>query len=165
MCRVSPSSHIEHIELESMEPSVPSQCGDKGVDSVQTDPTGQEARSPHQSPSQPACVTLEAGHPALPSHACNELESATQLNDPPVLTRDVYGPPHRNIYDSDSEHTIELGDYCALCEKEPETEGQFKRCTGCKFVRYCSRTCQAAHWTIHKPVCQIIQAGPRSIQY
>ena len=31
-----------------------------------------------------------------------------------------------------------------------------QHCDSCKFARYCSKTCQKAHWKIHKKTCKQI---------
>lgn len=36
--------------------------------------------------------------------------------------------------------------------------GQFKLCGACKSVRYCSVSCQKAHWTVHKRTCGAFSA-------
>ena len=33
-----------------------------------------------------------------------------------------------------------------------------KCCTGCKFLRYCSKECQAGQWITNKPLCKAIQS-------
>ena len=38
---------------------------------------------------------------------------------------------------------------CARCEKQDCSN----RCSACKQVYYCSRSCQAAHWATHKLQC------------
>jgi len=40
---------------------------------------------------------------------------------------------------------------CAFCRSNTE---RLKRCSGCKRVFYCSRTCQRNHWKEHKAECQ-----------
>jgi len=40
---------------------------------------------------------------------------------------------------------------CASCHSKTEN---LKRCSGCKTVFYCSKTCQKNHWKEHKPDCQ-----------
>ena len=34
-----------------------------------------------------------------------------------------------------------------------------KKCAGCCCVRYCSRGCQVNHWSVHKPVCWLLQSA------
>jgi hypothetical protein len=42
-----------------------------------------------------------------------------------------------------------------ICEQCNATTVQnMMRCSRCKTTRYCSRTCQLAHWSIHEPVCK-----------
>lgn len=40
---------------------------------------------------------------------------------------------------------------CEGCGKT----GKFKKCTGCYHVFYCSRNCQALHWSKHKTFCKV----------
>ena len=35
--------------------------------------------------------------------------------------------------------------------------GETKKCSGCRSLYYCSRSCQVADWKRHKPMCQAIQ--------
>jgi len=44
------------------------------------------------------------------------------------------------------------GDMCAACGKRSTT---LKHCSRCKNVSYCSKSCQQAHWFIHKNTCQL----------
>ena len=32
--------------------------------------------------------------------------------------------------------------------------GKLRRCGGCNDAYYCSTTCQAQHWPVHRPHCQ-----------
>ena len=52
---------------------------------------------------------------------------------------------------------IDSPSVCGNCSKE---RGQFPRCTGCKYVRYCSKNCQVEDWPWHKQLCQAIQTLP-----
>ena len=46
---------------------------------------------------------------------------------------------------------------CGNCMKEGE---ELRRCLGCKFIRYCSKECQASDWPSHKHLCHSIQTLP-----
>jgi hypothetical protein len=54
-------------------------------------------------------------------------------------------------------HTIGISpntDVCAFCGESPARAAlKRSRCGACKKVMYCSRSCQKAHWPIHKAVC------------
>jgi len=50
---------------------------------------------------------------------------------------------------------------CEGCEKT----GEFKKCSGCYHVFYCSRSCQALHWSKHKTNCKEIQSEYKIIHY
>jgi len=43
---------------------------------------------------------------------------------------------------------------CAACGDSYDGGGSLKACTGCNLVKYCNRTCQAAHWPAHKKACE-----------
>ena len=38
-------------------------------------------------------------------------------------------------------------DYCGNCMNK---KVELRRCTGCKFMKYCSKDCQEKHWASHK---------------
>ena len=46
---------------------------------------------------------------------------------------------------------------CDNCKKEGE---QLRHCTGCKFVRCCSKNCQVTDWPSLKQYCQSIKTLP-----
>lgn len=46
---------------------------------------------------------------------------------------------------------------CAKCMTEGDN---LPRCTGCRYMRYCSKACQVADWPSHKQLCKAIQALP-----
>ena len=58
---------------------------------------------------------------------------------------------------SDSESDVDSPNVCGNCMKQGE---EFPRCTGCKFVRYCSKKCQVTDWPSHKQLCKSIQTLP-----
>ena len=45
---------------------------------------------------------------------------------------------------------------CNGCMKK-EADVNFKRCSCCKLVFYCSQTCQKRHWSGHQQLCKAIQ--------
>ncbi|CAD5226138.1 unnamed protein product [Bursaphelenchus xylophilus] len=47
--------------------------------------------------------------------------------------------------------------YCSECLKEPELQGKLFQCSGCNFVKYCSKECQKMGWTLHKSECKRLQ--------
>ena len=57
----------------------------------------------------------------------------------------------------DSEQDIESLESCANCL----AEGNFQKCSACKYVRYCSKKCQAEDWPSHKQLCKAIRTLPR----
>jgi len=44
-------------------------------------------------------------------------------------------------------------------------KGDYKKCSGCYHVFYCSRNCQALHWKKHKTICKEIQSEYKIIHY
>jgi len=43
---------------------------------------------------------------------------------------------------------------CAACGDSDDGGGSLKACTACNLVKYCNRTCQAAHRPAHKKACK-----------
>jgi len=49
---------------------------------------------------------------------------------------------------------------CAHCGKMGNPrEKQFKRCSGCKSIVYCSTQCQRLNWRLHRAWCQAVSSG------
>jgi hypothetical protein len=54
---------------------------------------------------------------------------------------------------------------CAHCGKRAPT---MKRCSGCRWARYCNRECQKANWQTHRDECcpdRSLPVGIRTIPY
>mmetsp|Transcript_16711 Transcript_16711/g.47984 ORF Transcript_16711/g.47984 Transcript_16711/m.47984 type:complete len:445 (-) Transcript_16711:31-1365(-) len=45
--------------------------------------------------------------------------------------------------------------FCSACGK---SDGDLKGCNSCRCIRYCSSSCQRAHWKTHKVECKRIEA-------
>ena len=41
---------------------------------------------------------------------------------------------------------------CFLCQREGPSP-PLRKCSQCEAAYYCSKTCQKAHWKVHKPAC------------
>jgi hypothetical protein len=47
---------------------------------------------------------------------------------------------------------------CAVCARVPSADLPLRKCSGCHVARYCSKECQAAHWTSgHKADCKALE--------
>ena len=57
--------------------------------------------------------------------------------------------------EDDFRSTVTLGDTCAYCGKTSDT---VKKCSRCKKVSYCSKSCQQADWSKHKTGCRSEQS-------
>jgi hypothetical protein len=52
---------------------------------------------------------------------------------------------------------------CCCLDGVSEEEMKTQVCTGCRGARYCSKTCQRAHWGAgHKEVCKAVQAAAQA---
>jgi|SaaInl74LU_5_DNA_1037368.scaffolds.fasta_scaffold96411_2 hypothetical protein len=69
----------------------------------------------------------------------------------PEFNKDFYAARSEEILD-----TLTEGKGCAHCRKKDVTT---KRCTGCKFEKYCSVDCQKADWKKHKPTCKALRSA------
>jgi ankyrin repeat protein len=85
--------------------------------------TDAQAATPHT-------LSLQGGH----VHVAQFLEAA-------VRSRSTGGEP------VDTEGT------CAACGSSSPADAQFKKCSRCRAVRYCSKDCQRTHWPVHKATC------------
>jgi hypothetical protein len=54
---------------------------------------------------------------------------------------------------------------CTTCGREAP---KMKKCSGCRWARYCDTGCQKSHWRIHKPHCDpdwCLPTGTTGIRY
>ena len=58
-----------------------------------------------------------------------------------------------------SDHTIDM---CAACGKTTDT---LKKCSRCKNISYCSKSCQQSDWSKHKTNCQIPMKEEKAEDY
>ncbi|KAJ7133447.1 hypothetical protein C8R44DRAFT_23780 [Mycena epipterygia] len=54
------------------------------------------------------------------------------------------------------DENVDLSVRCTNCGK-PDIGGDFKACSGCFFVSYCSEGCQKEGWTAHEGDCRMVQ--------
>ncbi|MDR3647277.1 MAG: zinc finger MYND domain-containing protein, partial [Candidatus Babeliales bacterium] len=59
---------------------------------------------------------------------------------------------HDRAYQSTAENNKIQCNFCKLLAKDR----QFKRCSGCKQVHYCSPKCQQYDWEFHKNICNYV---------
>lgn len=58
-----------------------------------------------------------------------------------------------------------LTQLCSACGIQPtKTSGNFKQCSACKTVHYCSPACQRSHWPEHKPHCNHNRAATANLK-
>jgi len=43
---------------------------------------------------------------------------------------------------------------CANCRKTEKKSKEFRKCSRCKMVHYCSKSCQKEDWPNHKKICE-----------
>ena len=61
------------------------------------------------------------------------------------------GPDHESFLDPPRWAAPLREPECAFCHSKMDN---LKRCSSCRRVFYCSKTCQKHHWKKHKPECQ-----------
>ncbi|EKM52946.1 uncharacterized protein PHACADRAFT_210709 [Phanerochaete carnosa HHB-10118-sp] len=54
--------------------------------------------------------------------------------------------------------TMPRGEVCQQCQRRKGAGVKLSRCTGCKYMLYCSKECQRAAWPFHKRMCGIARA-------
>ena len=61
-------------------------------------------------------------------------------------------PPDIVTQENASKRSAYLHD-CARCRAERTGSGEFKKCSRCRMVRYCSAACQREDWPFHRARC------------
>ena len=56
--------------------------------------------------------------------------------------------PSADVDRRDAAHDLKT---CAYCFSQ---QPKMKKCTGCRWARYCNRRCQTAHWRAHRLMCR-----------
>lgn len=59
----------------------------------------------------------------------------------------------KGLADKYIKNHVRTGEFCMSCRLMEETNSSFKICSGCNYVRYCSKQCQKDHWKQHKHDC------------
>ncbi|KAH9938435.1 uncharacterized protein B0H18DRAFT_967157 [Fomitopsis serialis] len=93
-------------------------------------------------------------------HALNNLprtpNGPEQAHDYLWLTQNLWEKPDVWAWADGDEAKAYVRKTCsrAGCEQREERSVQFKRCSACKRVSYCSPQCQKSDWKAHKPACK-----------
>ena len=69
---------------------------------------------------------------------------------------DLWSFEHSNDRNFRNVSYVPSGDPCSNCGDD----GASSRCTQCKTAVYCDRTCQSAHWKVHKATCKAPPDAP-----
>ena len=69
---------------------------------------------------------------------------------------DLWSFEHSNDRNFRNVSYVPPGDPCSNCGDD----GASSRCTQCKIAVYCDRTCQSAHWKVHKATCKAPPDAP-----
>jgi len=99
----------------------------------------------------PACSHANNPPPAC-SHAklsaCPHASNSQSLHANNPIPSHAINPTH-----DDNPAPVEQS--VPVCEAPQCTTPGMSRCTRCKVTYYCSRSCQATHWKVHKLVCSL----------
>lgn len=69
-----------------------------------------------------------------------------------------------NSFPGASSRLENLVNSCLACNKSREdNDGKLSTCSGCKQAHYCSRECQKADWSKHKPFCISLKPKPAPV--
>jgi hypothetical protein len=113
----------------------------------------------HSSVSAPALSHVATSTPTA-SIDSSEVEPTTQTSGKTVISAPIKWQPRRlNNRLKDQPGGLlaskkRLAKHqCAECGNSDDGSGSLMVCTGCDFVKYCNKRCQAAHWPAHKKAC------------
>ena len=110
-----------------------------------------------------SCVTIEKGtdHTAQAQLDLHELSAEVAESEKSSILLDTSDElefrKHLLSQFSEPDSDEDSPSVCCNCMKEGE---ELRRCLGCKFVRYCSKECQASDAPSHKHLCHSIQTLP-----
>ena len=85
----------------------------------------------------------------------NELSAEEAEIDKSVISDSDDSQFRKCLFNRIPETDIKSQSSCSNC-----LAGDFQKCSACKFVRYCSKKCQAEDWPSHKQLCKAIRALP-----
>ncbi len=91
----------------------------------------------------------------------DRLETISQHVGMACMTRDVSGVEFLSLvfhqfYEDYTSFKVHIGAMDASCAGCNVVKDPPKRCTGCRYARYCNAKCSAAHWPIHKTWCKLL---------
>ena len=92
-----------------------------------------------------SCLAVEEQHYLL-----NKLSAEEAEIDKSVISDSDDSQFRKCLFNQIPETDIESQNSCSNCL----AEGDFQKCLACKFVRYCSKKCQAEDWPSHKQLCK-----------
>lgn len=82
------------------------------------------------------------------------IEIISLNNIMPEFNKDFYAARSNELLEA-----LTSANGCTKCgTNTKDVNKSLKRCTGCKFVKYCNVDCQKADWKNHKSVCNTIRS-------